>query len=468
MSGTTNASGVFTTTLSSTLAQTETITASENGVQEATSATFVAGAPSAAKSSIVASPGSLTADGVSTTTLTVTVEDADGNAVANTAVTLSASGANNTFGAMSGTTNASGVFTTTLASTLAQTETITASENGVQETTSATFTAGAPIIKNIYNSSGVLIATETIEPNGSYDIRYYTAGTFDGAAYASYDNAYTAANVRDFETFFDVNGNVVATDSFAANGGYTVTVGGTLTQQKTVNADGSYDIRYYTAGTFDGAAYASYDNAYTAANVRDFETFYNASNATVATVAYSSDGTPTITLVADTSASDEAAPADGRGDQASGTDSGVQLASFVTTGDGPANDSPQAAPNQAEDAHPGTTSDGPVSVDAIVVAIPGATAPGSAATLNTMTGAAPFLNGLAEAFLVGGIVLPAAIAAKAKPSIASSRGAHRAARLSTFDLLEDRFESVYPDGEIFDLPSATHSDDSEIDWEVLA
>ena len=38
-------------------------------------------------------------------------------------------------------TNAEGVFTTTLASTLAQTETITASEGGVQETTSVTFAA---------------------------------------------------------------------------------------------------------------------------------------------------------------------------------------------------------------------------------------------------------------------------------------------------------------------------------------
>ena len=40
-------------------------------------------------------------------------------------------------------------------------------------------------------------------------------------------------------------GNVLASESFATNGGYSITVGGVLTQQKTVNADGSYDIHYY-------------------------------------------------------------------------------------------------------------------------------------------------------------------------------------------------------------------------------
>jgi 20S proteasome alpha/beta subunit len=133
ISGTTNAGGVFTTTLASTLAQTETITATVGNVQEQTSVNFVAGAPSAATSSIVASSPTVTADGVSATTLTVTVKDAHGNAVGGTAVTLSASGSSNSFGALSGTTDAHGVFTTTLASTLAQNENITATVGSVQE-----------------------------------------------------------------------------------------------------------------------------------------------------------------------------------------------------------------------------------------------------------------------------------------------------------------------------------------------
>ena len=76
---------------------------------------------------------------------------------------------------------------------------------------------------------------------------------------------------------------MVATSVIAANGSYTDTIGGALFQQKTVNADGSYDIRHYTAGSFFGVAFASYDQAYTAANVIYAETFYDANGNVVAT-----------------------------------------------------------------------------------------------------------------------------------------------------------------------------------------
>jgi cytoskeletal protein CcmA (bactofilin family) len=138
-SGTTNASGVFTTTLASTLAQTETITATEGSAQETTTVTFAAGPPSATTSIIAANPTTVRLDGTATTTLTVTVKDAQGNPVGGTAVTLTASGSDNTFLRVGGMTNASGVFTTTLASTLAQTETVTATEGSAQETTTVTF-----------------------------------------------------------------------------------------------------------------------------------------------------------------------------------------------------------------------------------------------------------------------------------------------------------------------------------------
>src|SRR6202035_3511489 len=147
ISGTTNVNGVFTTTLASTLVQNETITATEGSVQEHTSVNFVAGVASAPTSSLVASSPTVTADGTSTTTLTVTVEDALGHVVAGTAVTLSGSGASNSFGAISGTTNANGVFTTTLASALVQNETITATEGSVQEHTAVSFVPAAVVIQ---------------------------------------------------------------------------------------------------------------------------------------------------------------------------------------------------------------------------------------------------------------------------------------------------------------------------------
>ena len=57
----------------------------------------------------------MTADGVaSPPTVTVTVEDANGNLHSNAAVALSSAGTGDHFAATTGTTNAQGLFTTTL------------------------------------------------------------------------------------------------------------------------------------------------------------------------------------------------------------------------------------------------------------------------------------------------------------------------------------------------------------------
>ena len=72
MTGTTDASGFFQTTLESTVAQTETVMVAAGSSQTTASVTFVAGAPSATMSTLTASPAALTADGISTTTLTAT------------------------------------------------------------------------------------------------------------------------------------------------------------------------------------------------------------------------------------------------------------------------------------------------------------------------------------------------------------------------------------------------------------
>jgi adhesin/invasin len=162
-SGVTNASGVFTTTLKSTLAAIDTITATEGSARETTAVTFLAGPPLAANSAIVASPLSPTADGVSTTTLTVTVRDAYGNVVPHTAVALSSANAGDIFGATSGVTDASGVFTTTLKSTLAAVDTITATEGNAKETATVTFLAGAPAAA----TSSIVASPSSLKADGS-------------------------------------------------------------------------------------------------------------------------------------------------------------------------------------------------------------------------------------------------------------------------------------------------------------
>jgi hypothetical protein len=139
-SGTTNASGVLTARLSSTFAEVKTVTADFGTATASTSVIFV-GAPSAANSSLSASPTVVINDGLSTTTLTTVVRDANNHPISGQAVTLTSTGTLNTFTPSAGTTDANGSFTATMASTHAETKTVTATFSGVTATTTVTFTA---------------------------------------------------------------------------------------------------------------------------------------------------------------------------------------------------------------------------------------------------------------------------------------------------------------------------------------
>jgi adhesin/invasin len=106
--------------------------------------TFTAGTASGSTTTIDASPGSITADGASTSTVTVTVRDANSNVRTSggEAVVL-----NSTLGGLSVVTdNANGTYTATLtAGTTSGTATITGTVNALAITDNATvtFTAGA-------------------------------------------------------------------------------------------------------------------------------------------------------------------------------------------------------------------------------------------------------------------------------------------------------------------------------------
>ena len=83
VSGTTNAAGVFTTTLSSTQANAaDTVTALINGTASETASGRLHGWRSIADDLVAdCMPGTVTADGTTTTTLTVTAKDAKGNVI---------------------------------------------------------------------------------------------------------------------------------------------------------------------------------------------------------------------------------------------------------------------------------------------------------------------------------------------------------------------------------------------------
>jgi photosystem II stability/assembly factor-like uncharacterized protein len=136
--------GVATFTLSSTRAETKTLTAHVDGLSLTAQVVFDGAAPSMLHSTFTASVSALTADGTSTTTLTLTAIDANGNPVTGQTVTLSATGSGNTLTPTTGPTNAAGVFVATLASTTAEAKTITADIGAIAPTTMVTFTPGAP------------------------------------------------------------------------------------------------------------------------------------------------------------------------------------------------------------------------------------------------------------------------------------------------------------------------------------
>jgi adhesin/invasin len=145
--GTANISGQFSSSFSSTLAESKAITATADGVGIAQSplVTVNPDVVSASQSLISASPGSITASsGASFTTITVTARDAFNNTISGQPVVLGVSGSNNTIGQPVG-TNGVGVTTGTLSSTTAQLKTVSASINGtpITPTTGVTVVAAA-------------------------------------------------------------------------------------------------------------------------------------------------------------------------------------------------------------------------------------------------------------------------------------------------------------------------------------
>ncbi|HVE83687.1 MAG TPA: Ig-like domain-containing protein, partial [Myxococcales bacterium] len=149
-SGSTNASGVFQARLSSTVAETKSVTADvqSGAFFLTTSMDFLPGPASASNSRLDASPPQVPADGVTTTTLALSMEDVNGNKIPGLGVTLSSTGSANTFSRTTGTTDATGAFTATLKSTRAELKTVTATSGGVSVQTTVAFSPGPAVLAN--------------------------------------------------------------------------------------------------------------------------------------------------------------------------------------------------------------------------------------------------------------------------------------------------------------------------------
>ena len=134
--------GAASKTLTGTTAGAVTVTASSGSLTtDSLSFTVVPGAVDAAQSSLTAAPGSALADGVASSTLTVTLKDTYGNQLSGLSVAPSQGSAGSTIAPASANTTAGGVATFSLTDTTPETVTYTVA--GVTQTAVVNFTAGA-------------------------------------------------------------------------------------------------------------------------------------------------------------------------------------------------------------------------------------------------------------------------------------------------------------------------------------
>jgi hypothetical protein len=139
-----------------------------------TTVVFTSGLATAENSTLVGSPNTTVADGVSSLSLLFSARDSHNNFTPGVNVSLTASGVQNVFNTSSGTTDGSGKFYSTLSSTVAQSETITANfGNGNSLVAVVVFTPGPPSANTstfavspnstIANNSNSLIGTLTLK-----------------------------------------------------------------------------------------------------------------------------------------------------------------------------------------------------------------------------------------------------------------------------------------------------------------
>ncbi len=150
-SGPSAANGTVTFTVSDTTAEDVTYTAIDDSagaiINETAAVDFVAGPTDAGTSTVTADPTSVTADGTSTSTVTVTLRDANGNPVVGDDVTLTqGEGSSSAISDPSGPSAADGTVTFTVSDAVAEDVTYTATDTtvpvGINQTAEVTFTPG--------------------------------------------------------------------------------------------------------------------------------------------------------------------------------------------------------------------------------------------------------------------------------------------------------------------------------------
>ena len=173
----TDENGLATGTLSSTVTETKTISATVNGIALAQTASVVVTATASASKSKVSTVNKFIAVATGTATIKVTVLDASSRPVGGAAVTLQATGSGNTLIQPTALTDVNGVTTGSLSSTIAGIKTVSAIANGtlINQTASVTVTTPSAAKSNVTASPTQFIAgtgqstiTVTVKDGGGH------------------------------------------------------------------------------------------------------------------------------------------------------------------------------------------------------------------------------------------------------------------------------------------------------------
>lgn len=164
LSGTTDASGKATFEVKDTTVESVIYTATAGGtvITQTAAVNFTTPTPDAGQSTVLANPTSVNADGLSASTITVTVNDSGGAPISGETVTLSPSGGSSTITTVQGTTDSTGKAIFSVSDSIPETVTYTASAGGttLTQTAQVTFTPSPSASQSTVSASPTTVPAD--------------------------------------------------------------------------------------------------------------------------------------------------------------------------------------------------------------------------------------------------------------------------------------------------------------------
>jgi adhesin/invasin len=221
---TSNASGLSTCTLSSSTAETKTLSLTSPVPMSGGTVVFSPGAPANAYSTILGT-GSIVASGSTTSTISIVIKDSSNVGISNLTPTFSAtnSGNGNTYGVCS-LTDASGQSTCSLSSTKAEVKTLTITSPLNKAGGTVTFTAGTPVA-----STSQISGTGPVVADGS------STSSVTMVIYDVNSNPVSGITPSFSATDTSVGNSYGACSATSATGSSTCTLASTVAEVKTLS-----------------------------------------------------------------------------------------------------------------------------------------------------------------------------------------------------------------------------------------